>query len=80
MDRVGELATSAIAEAGVAQADVAAMPAGGHAVLDETRQAVERRARALLAQLQELGDASAAKTAEAESGAAEEGAAVAVEG
>jgi hypothetical protein len=31
------------------------MPAGAHVILDQTRQAVERRARALLAQLQELG-------------------------
>jgi hypothetical protein len=31
------------------------MPAGAHAILDQTRQAVERRARALLAQLPELG-------------------------
>jgi hypothetical protein len=32
------------------------MPAGTHEVLDQTRKAVERRARILLAQLQELGD------------------------
>ena len=32
------------------------MPAGNHAILDQARQAVESRARALLAQLQELGD------------------------
>jgi len=32
------------------------MPAGTHEVLDQTREAVERRARILLAQLQELGD------------------------
>jgi hypothetical protein len=31
------------------------MPAGPHVILDQTRQAVDRRARALLAQLQELG-------------------------
>jgi hypothetical protein len=31
------------------------MPAGTHDVLDQTREAVERRARVLLAQLQELG-------------------------
>ena len=56
IDRVGALAKSAIAEAGAAESEVAAMPAGGHAILDQTRQAVERRARSLLAQLQELGD------------------------
>jgi hypothetical protein len=32
------------------------MPARAHEVLDQTRQAVERRARIILAQLQELGD------------------------
>ena len=32
------------------------MPAGGHEILDQTRQAVERRARTLLAQLQDFGD------------------------
>jgi hypothetical protein len=55
IDRVGALAKSAIAEAGAAQSEVATMPAGGHPMLEQTRQAVERRARALLAQLQDLG-------------------------
>jgi hypothetical protein len=35
---------------------VATMPAGTHAILDQTRQAVQRRARCLLTQLQELED------------------------
>jgi serine/threonine-protein kinase HipA len=56
IDRVGALAKSAIAEARAAESEVAAMPAGGHVILDQTRQAVERRACSLLAQLQELGD------------------------
>jgi serine/threonine-protein kinase HipA len=56
IDRVDALAKSAIAEAEVAALEVAAMPAGNHAILDQTRQAVERRARGLLAQLQELED------------------------
>jgi serine/threonine-protein kinase HipA len=55
IDRVGALAKSAVAEAEAAASDVAAMPAGGHVILDQTRRAVERRAHALLAQLQELG-------------------------
>jgi serine/threonine-protein kinase HipA len=55
LERVGALAKAVIYEAGVAQSEVAAMPAGGHATLDQTRQAVERRARTLLAQLQEFG-------------------------
>jgi hypothetical protein len=36
------------------------MPAGGHSILGQTRQAVEERARAVLAQLQELEGASVA--------------------
>jgi serine/threonine-protein kinase HipA len=54
IDRVGALAKSVVAEAEAAEAEVCAMPAGGHAILAQARQAVERRARALLAQLQEL--------------------------
>jgi len=56
LDRVAALAKSVIAEAGMAESQVAAMPAGRHAILCQTRQAIERRARALLAQLQEFGD------------------------
>ena len=56
LDRVGTLAKSALAEAEAAASEVAAMPAGTHEVLDQTREAVERRARILLAQLHELGD------------------------
>src|SRR6266478_3113352 len=56
LDRVGMLAKSAMVEAEAAASEVAAMPAGTHEVLDQTREAVERRARILLAQLQELGD------------------------
>jgi len=66
IDRVGALAGSAIAEARAAESEVAAMPAGNHAILDQTRQAVESRARALLAQLQELEDESGVKAADAE--------------
>jgi serine/threonine-protein kinase HipA len=55
IDRVAALAKSVIAEAGIAESEVAAMPAGRHAILCQTRQAIERRARALLAQLQEFG-------------------------
>ena len=71
IDRVGALAGSAIAQAGAAESEVAAMPAGNHAILDQTRQAVESRARALLAQLQELGDESAVKAVDAEGEVAE---------
>jgi serine/threonine-protein kinase HipA len=55
VDRVGELAKAVIGHAEATESDVAAMPAGGHPILTQTRQAVERRARALLVQLQELG-------------------------
>jgi len=56
LDRVRTLARSALAEAEAAASEVAAMPAGMDEVLVQIRQAVEERARALLAQLQELGD------------------------
>jgi serine/threonine-protein kinase HipA len=59
--RVAELAKAAIAWAERAAADVAAMPAGGHDILEPTREAVERRACALLAQLQEPEEAAARK-------------------
>jgi serine/threonine-protein kinase HipA len=65
VDRVGALAKSAIAEAEAAASEVAAMPAGSHEILEPTRQAVERRACVLLAQLQELGDETATKVANA---------------
>jgi serine/threonine-protein kinase HipA len=55
LDRVGTLAKFALAEAEAAASEVAAMPAGTHEVLEQAREAVERRARMLLAQLQELG-------------------------
>jgi serine/threonine-protein kinase HipA len=48
LERISVLAKSAIAETGAAESEVAAMPAGGHAILNQTRQAVERRARLLL--------------------------------
>jgi serine/threonine-protein kinase HipA len=56
IDRVCVLAKSAISEADLAASEVATMPAGTHAVLDQTKQAVQRRARRLLIQLQELED------------------------
>jgi serine/threonine-protein kinase HipA len=52
LDRVAMLAKSALAEAAAAEIEVAAMPAGPHAILEQVRQAVERRAQVLLAQLQ----------------------------
>jgi serine/threonine-protein kinase HipA len=53
--RVDVLARAALAEAEAAASEVAAMPGGHHESLDRARLAVERRARALLAQLQ-LGE------------------------
>jgi serine/threonine-protein kinase HipA len=63
LDRVAALAKSVIAEAGMAESEVAAMPAGGHVILCQTRQAIERRARALLAQVQQFGDSPVAEKA-----------------
>ena len=54
LDRVGTLAKSALAEAEAATSEVAAMPAGPHEVLAQTRQAVERRASVIVAQLRKL--------------------------
>jgi serine/threonine-protein kinase HipA len=59
LERISTLAKSAIAEAGAAESEVVVMPAGGHAILNQTRQAVERRAHLLLAQLHEAGDETA---------------------
>jgi serine/threonine-protein kinase HipA len=64
VDRVGGLAKLLIAETEAAESEVAAMPAGGHAILNQTRQAVERRAHTLLAQLQELGSDAVAEAAD----------------
>jgi serine/threonine-protein kinase HipA len=66
IDRVDALGRSAIAEAELAESEVAAMPAGNHAILYQTRQAVERRARRLLAHLHEFENAPAVRAEEAE--------------
>jgi serine/threonine-protein kinase HipA len=62
LERISALAKSVATEAGAAEAEVAAMPAGAHAILNQTRQAIERRANLLLAQLQEAGDETAVQT------------------
>ena len=61
LDRVGALAKSVISEAPAAESEVAAMPAGRHEILVRTREAVERRARALLALLPEVESDPAAE-------------------
>jgi serine/threonine-protein kinase HipA len=66
VDRVGALAKSAIAEAEAAASEIAAMSAGSHEILEPTRQAVERRACVLLAQLQEVGSETATEAANAD--------------
>jgi serine/threonine-protein kinase HipA len=66
IDRVDALAKSAIAEAKAAEAEVTAMPAGNHPILCQTRQAIEQRARGILAQLQELEDKSAIEAVDEE--------------
>ena len=70
IDRVDTLGKSAIAEAELAASEVAAMPAGDHAILYQARQAVERRARRLLTQLQESDHAPVKVVDEAQLGAA----------
>jgi hypothetical protein len=54
LDRVAALAKGAIAEAQAAASDVAAMPAGKHVTLDQTREAVEQRAKVIFAKLRDL--------------------------
>jgi hypothetical protein len=54
--RVRTLTQSVIAEAQAAADDVVRMPAGDHPVLEQTRHAVEDRARTLLLQLDELAE------------------------
>jgi serine/threonine-protein kinase HipA len=56
LERVGVLAKGVIAEAKEAEAAVTAMPAGGHEILRQTRDEVERRAQRVFEQLKELGD------------------------
>jgi serine/threonine-protein kinase HipA len=51
--RVRTLSEEALAQAEAAAAEVAAMPAGGHVILDQARHAIERRARALRRQVDE---------------------------
>jgi serine/threonine-protein kinase HipA len=68
IDRVAALAKSAITEAEAAASEVAVMPAGHHVILDQARQAIERRAHAFLAQLQE----SAISAIDEEAGRAKE--------
>ncbi len=55
-DRVGALSRSVIAQAGAAELEVAAMPAGADPILSQAREAILARAHALLGQLQ--GEAS----------------------
>jgi hypothetical protein len=42
IDRVGAMAKSLIAQTGAAESDVAAMPAGGHSILGQTRARTAR--------------------------------------
>ena len=70
--RVRTLAQSAAAEAETALNEVVGMPAGSHESLQRTRQAVEGRARTLLAQLDEVGEEQTADN-DAESKVADAG-------
>jgi serine/threonine-protein kinase HipA len=62
LGRVAALAKSVISEADTAESEVAAMPAGGHEILCRTRQAIERRALALLEHVFESEDNPVANT------------------
>jgi serine/threonine-protein kinase HipA len=52
LDRVAMLARSVIAEVATAEMEVAEMPAGGHPILSQVRQATLNRAQTLLDQIQ----------------------------
>jgi len=54
--RVRTLTQAALAQAEAAAADVLAMPAGGHPILELAREAIEQRARTLFAHLAEIED------------------------
>ena len=62
IDRVRTLANLTVAEARPAELEVVAMPAGEHAILSRTREAVERRAHLLLAQLENPREEPASET------------------
>ena len=55
------MAELALAEAQPAELEVAAMPAGEHAILRGGREAVEQRAHSLLAQLEKSAEEPAAE-------------------
>jgi serine/threonine-protein kinase HipA len=74
IDRADALAKSVIAQAELAASEVAAMPAGDHAILGLTRQAVERRAHQLLTRLRESDDEPAIKGIDEQAGHTEEAA------
>jgi serine/threonine-protein kinase HipA len=61
LERVRTLAQLALAEAHSAECEVAELPAGEHEMLRPTREAVERRAHLLLAQLDEPGEEPASE-------------------
>ena len=62
IDRVRTLANLTVAEARPAELEVVAMPAGEHAILSRTREAVEHRAHLLLAQLENPREEPASET------------------
>jgi serine/threonine-protein kinase HipA len=62
--RVRALAQLALAEADAAVAEVIAMPAGDHLILEQTRRSIEDRARALISQLEEIEEEPDEQTAE----------------
>ncbi len=60
--RVRTLTEAAATQVDAAAAKVAAMPAGGHVVLNQVQKAIERRALALLSQLDDLEKGSEEQT------------------
>jgi len=72
LDRVGTLARSVISQVAAVEFEVAAMPAGGHPILSQTRQAILNRAEAVLKQLQAQEDAAGESLEKKETALAED--------
>ena len=61
--RIAKLAKLVLAETAAAETEVAAMPAGGHILLPKFREAIEARARTVIAGLEEKDAATDAESA-----------------
>jgi serine/threonine-protein kinase HipA len=70
LDRVETLARSVISEVAAVEAEVATMPAGGHPILSQARQAILHRAQTVLEQLH-VGEGAAGELSPVETAPAQ---------